>query len=126
MTSVSEFERRYKCKIRESDRYENTYTSDYAQYTYDVGMNPTPYYYTKRTPYYDIEINKEGLQRLQDDLQQFDRYRHEASSIYAEIASLRKRSTEESAKRDRNPAAAKAYEKYLLLLNMTADNNGRS
>jgi len=115
------FERRYKCKIRESDQFTtSTYELSYNSYIDDFNSK----YVQKKEHLYEITITQEGLSRLEYDLSCVEKYRLEATEYYAIMNNNRRRQREEEETRARNPAAAKAYQKYLLLLEMTADKNG--
>ena len=117
----NDLERRYNCKIRESEKYYAQYEPDFR--TYITG--DMPHYVQKKERLFEISITQEGLSRLEYDLTGVERYRLEATEYYAamQVEKMKRRDEEET--RARNPAAAKAYEKYLLLLNMTADTNGK-
>lgn len=117
----NDLERRYNCKIRESEKYYAHYEPDFR--TYIAG--DLSYYVQKKERLFEISITQEGLSRMEYDLTGVERYRLEATEYYAamQVEKMKRRDEEET--RARNPAAAKAYEKYLLLLNMTADTNGK-
>lgn len=112
-------ESRYNCKIRESDTYYAHYEPNFSTY----GMEE--HYVQKKERLFEISITQDGFSRLQHDLQQGDRLRYEATEYYTAMHNEKLKRREEEEKRAKNPAAAKAYEKYLLLLNMTADSNGK-
>jgi hypothetical protein len=114
-------ERRYKCKISESEKHYSYYEPDYRTYI----SGDLSHYVQKKERLFEISITQEGLSRLEYDLSDVDRHRLEATEYYAAMQHEKIKRREEEEKRARNPAAAKAYEKYLLLLNMTSDTNGK-
>lgn len=114
-------EKQYHCKIRESDEYRYETIDHYA-----YNITGPDFYRTRKMPLIDITMTQDNFRRLENDLCRTDAYRMEANEYYAVMKSNQEKVAQEQAKRERNPAAAKAYEKYLLLLNMTADNNGRT
>ena len=71
-------------------------------------------------------MTRTELDRLKTDLGEVEAYRRSAIEVNAAYVAQNKKIKEERLRRERNPAAEKAYEKYLLLLNMTADANGTS
>jgi hypothetical protein len=114
-------EYKYKCKVRESDKYYAQYEPDFRTYI-TGGM---PQYVQRKERLFEISITQEELSRLEYDLSGVERWRLEATEYYAAMQYEKSKRLQEEEKRARNPAAAKAYEKYVLLLNMTADTNGK-
>lgn len=117
----NDLERKYKCKVRESDTYYAHYEPDFRTYiTGDI-----PQYVQRKERLFEISITQEGLSSLEYDLSGVERYRLEATEYYTAMQHEKSKRREEEEKRARNPAAALAYEKYMLLLNMTSDSNGK-
>ena len=120
-----DIQRRYKCKIRESGRYEEYYSVDLDYYDFN-GVTHSDKCKTERIPILEISITRTELDRLKTDLKEVETYRRSAIEVNAAYVFQVQKNKAERERRERNPAAAKAYEKYLLLLNMTADANGTS
>lgn len=120
-----DIERRYKCQIRESGRYETYYSVDQDHYDFNA-VTHSDKYKTERRPILEISMTRTELDRLKTDLGEVEAYRRSAIEVNAAYVAQNKKIKEEQSQRERNPAAVKAYEKYLLLLNMTADANGTS
>ena len=121
-----DIQRLYKCKIRESGQYEAYYSVVDPDYYDFNAVTHSDKYKTERRQILEISITRTELDRLKTDLKEVETYRRSAIEVNAAYVFQVQKNKAERERRERNPAAAKAYEKYLLLLNMTADANGTS
>lgn len=117
-SSIDTFKKIYKCSVTQTGRSQMYSIDTMVAYTDD-----RPHYYRVQNTEVEISMTNYEFQRLATETSRASHYRYEYETIRYDLLRMTAAQTSETEKRNKNPAAQKAYEKYLMLLNMTADGN---
>ena len=112
---LKRFQQRFEAHITESKDYRRAFytrsPTDYSYYQPGTAMHEMEH---RVEPLVAIHMPREQFDRLMDEQTRIDRWRDEAEYAKRVLTNLRK----DEQVRDTNPVVQKAYEKYLMLLEL--------